>query len=350
MATPLAGAWLFFSIAGCAASLRRGYPRQSLLSQFLGVWLILLGVSCFLLRPVSGGAATMWILAVAPMMALTMHPRDIEKSLYGFGIVLIIFCLGLLIQWGWDVKYTNGWDGAKSWPMMDPNNAAAVIAAGAVFTFALSFQDKKFLFLLGLFLAGLAITLCKAGIMAVAIACLFIVSVQHGRKWLWVLSFGLLSPLFPSLWHKILYSLGSRKDIWAASLPLARENPLSGLGLGSFSHYYALVRTELDTMGSFAHNDVFQFAIEMGWPIALFFCLVVFTTLWTMRYIPSAAAYVLCLFLMSMVEFQFYVPAVSILFGLALACCCAGVTSMQDFPRKSASTASYKRAKASLRR
>lgn len=327
MATPFAGAWLFFSVAGCCASLRHGYPEQTLLRQLAAVWLILLGSSCFLLRPVTGGASFMWILAAAPMMAVTLHPKEISKCLYGYGSILTLFALGLVAQQLFDVHYTSGWEGGKSWPVLDPNNAAAMLDAGVIFSFALAHKEKKFFPLLLLFAAAVAITQCKSGMAAALIACVFVIASYRGRAWLWLFLGALLLPLSSTICHKLLFSLASRHDLWLSSLPLLAIKPLTGLGLGTYGQYYSLIRTETDTFGAYAHNDVLQFAIEMGWPITAFFCIMVFTAVWTMRTLPAAAAYILCLFLMSMVEFQFYLPATSMLFGLSLACCCAGVTS-----------------------
>ena len=90
--------------------------------------------------------------------------------------------------------------------------------------------------------------------------------------------------------------------------------------MGTFGTYYQQVRIETDTGGWYAHNDILQLAIEMGFPAVLVFCelfsIVAVTT--TRRNIVSACV-LLALFLQAMVEFQFYVPAVSIIAGLALA-------------------------------
>ena len=70
----------------------------------------------------------------------------------------------------------------------------------------------------------------------------------------------------------------------------------------------------------FAHNVVMQIAIEMGWWAAL-----VFVAMWVSVLLKTchtnivAAGVLVAIMLQSMLEFQFYVPVVSLLAGLALA-------------------------------
>lgn len=332
MATPFAGAWLFFTLAGCCASLRRGFPLHNTAGELVGVWLVILGVSCFLLRPVPGAAATMWILAAAPMIALTSHPEDLKYYLRTFGAALVIFATGLVAQEILHMQYSFGGSGdnGRAWPMLDSNNAAAVIAAGILPAFYLTLKNFRWGPLLLLFCAALILTASKAGVMGASIGGIFILRYVYGRKWL------LLFLLAPCVWipadlyYRVISSFLTRLPVWEASMRLF-VNPLSGLGLGSFIHYYMLVRTEQDTQGTFAHNDVLQIAVEMGIPAAAFFSVTVLAAISRMAIAVPAAAYALCLFLMSMLEFQFYVPAINILFGVALAYCC-GVTSKSVIP------------------
>jgi O-antigen ligase len=115
-------------------------------------------------------------------------------------------------------------------------------------------------------------------------------------------------------------SLLVRSQIIHASLPLFSIRPLSGLGLGAFSYYYSQIRTESVTAGVYLHNDTLQLMIEMGIP-----CIIVFLTLWISAFIVTtksniiSLAVLLAVFLHSMMEFQFYLPAISMLTGVALA-------------------------------
>src|SRR5262249_17368339 len=83
--------------------------------------------------------------------------------------------------------------------------------------------------------------------------------------------------------------------------------------------YYGQVRTETQTAGVFAHNDPLQFMIEMGWPAGFeFLLLVLIAAASTNRRNLVSGCVLLALFIQSMVEFQFYVPALSLFGGAAL--------------------------------
>lgn len=96
--------------------------------------------------------------------------------------------------------------------------------------------------------------------------------------------------------------------------------PLFGLGLGTFYHYYQVARTEFYTAGWHSHNDMLQIAIEMGFPALAVFMTVFGTALVrTNRANLLPGCILLGILLQSMTEFQFYIPAVSVLAGMALA-------------------------------
>jgi hypothetical protein len=70
---------------------------------------------------------------------------------------------------------------------------------------------------------------------------------------------------------------------------------------------------------TYAHNDLLQFAVEMGVPAALAFCGMAWAAARaTCRQNIVSGAVLAALFLQALTEFQFYVPAVSLLAGLAL--------------------------------
>jgi O-antigen ligase len=177
--------------------------------------------------------------------------------------------------------------------------------------------------LLFVFVAALVVTLSKAGILTALLACGILLLHRYGKK---LLLGGLLglAGLFPTEWawdmvQQVLWSVHDRLPIWATSLKML-VHPFTGLGLGSFGFYYQQVRTENYTAGWFAHNDPLQFAVEMGIPAALVFVGLIATVALTTRTRNIApACAMLAVFLMSLVEFQFYLPVISLLMGLALA-------------------------------
>src|SRR4051794_31723507 len=78
--SPLAGAWLFFHLAGCAALLYTGtYPKNQNLAWYaVLVWLLAVGMSTFLFTPIQNGAAIMWILAAMPTLALCLRKEHLK--------------------------------------------------------------------------------------------------------------------------------------------------------------------------------------------------------------------------------------------------------------------------------
>jgi O-antigen ligase len=134
----------------------------------------------------------------------------------------------------------------------------------------------------------------------------------------------LLGTPFLALLPRLAGSMGStinaRMDMWTASLPLLWKAPLTGLGFGTFSYYYDQVRTEHLTGGWYAHNDYLQIAIENGFPALLVLCFLLITVAATTRRKNLVSfCVILMLTLQAMVEFQFYLPCISIIAGLALA-------------------------------
>ncbi len=116
------------------------------------------------------------------------------------------------------------------------------------------------------------------------------------------------------------HSLLERAVIWKNCLALLLMRPYDGLGLGTFGYYYQQIRTETETAGWYAHNDLIQLFIELGWPLACFFVgLIGIVCARATRANLISAAVMLDIFIMSMMSFQFYTPVISILTGLTLA-------------------------------
>jgi hypothetical protein len=67
----------------------------------------------------------MWVLSAAPILGLCLQKKHLKSYLIGFGTVLTLYAIGLIAQMLLGVKYTT-YDAGYAWPLLDPNNAAAV--------------------------------------------------------------------------------------------------------------------------------------------------------------------------------------------------------------------------------
>jgi O-antigen ligase len=195
--------------------------------------------------------------------------------------------------------------------------ATPVLTAGAV-------TDEKTRGTLQYLLA----TASKAGASAAAVCCLILAGQRYAEKFhtsglafIGLVALAFFTPIYgPDMSSWLHHALRDRFPIWADSIRLLALHPFTGTGLGTFAVYYATVRTEYVSGGWFAHNDLLQLAIETGIPAAAAFCILWLTVLLTTcRRNFAAAVTMLAVLLQSMVEFQFYLPSVSLLMGVALA-------------------------------
>ena len=338
MTTPLAGAWLLFHFAGCCCSYDSSQTKSSLWWATLA-WLIALCLSTFIMAPIANGAATFWMLAAMPMMALCLRKENIPACADAFMAVLVLYACGLILQIVLGVHYTVYEYAlpcrsfrAAAWPMIDPNNAACAVNCGLIPSFYMALRKPKWFVSFVLFAVALFATGSKAGAIAAAVACLILIYEQFGFLPVLFLCLPALAaapyilhpmcdaPSAPNAAHLIAKASLDRLQIWKTSLPLLTFHPWTGLGLGSFHYYYEQVRRAADIDVYFAHNDVLQFSIEIGIPCTIVFIILgarIFDT--TTRKNIVSACMLLAVFLEAMVEFQFYVPAISLLAGLALA-------------------------------
>jgi hypothetical protein len=126
--------------------------------------------------------------------------------------------------------------------------------------------------------------------------------------------------LKPEAFDIAICSFWNRFPIWDTSMKLFHMMPWTGSGIGTFGYYYQRMRYEHYTAGWFAHNDLLQFAIELGWPCALVFVALILSVVATTQKVNIVpAAILLSTFMQSCVEFQYYVPAISVLTGATLA-------------------------------
>ena len=328
MGSPLAGAWLFF-IACSLGIVYEPVRQKDILWKVSLAWMITLGIATFILAPVSNGAATMFILLGMPVMSLCISSAQLRLFLQTSLIVLTLYALVLIAEMVFHVRYTDyGIDVpsrmaiASSWPLLDPNNAACLMNFGLIPCFYLGLRDKRWFTWFAVFAFALYGTNSRTGAICAAIAC-YILLVERYSQALAVIPFAVIGALLYVNEHGVPDmpdSLLVRYNIIHASLPLLTLKPFTGLGLGTFGYYYAQLRTETSTAGVFLHNDFLQLAIEMGLPCILVFLALFLTVLVTTTH-RNVVALAVCIAVLihSMMEFQFYLPSISLLMGLALA-------------------------------
>jgi O-antigen ligase len=331
MSSPIAGAWLPF--LGCACAMMYRPAEKVLLGRICALWLAMLGFQCYLLQPVANGAATFWVLASTPLLALSIQQQHLRKIMIASLCVLTVFAVGLILQLVLRVQYTNynyhlDWRsaGAMAWPLVDPNNAACVLNCALIPCVWKALRSPRWWAFVGIFIFALFATASKAGAGVFLLACIVLIYERYHRRFpvgvlsIWAFIIGVAAATrFPA---PVLESFHARLPIWKASWPLLWQHPWRGSGMGMFGYYYASVRTEFDTGGAFAHNDLLQFGIELGIPATLIFILLIGTPFFRVRQntLPAVLA-LLGVFLQAMVEFQFFVPPVAVLTGVILAYC-----------------------------
>lgn len=328
MGSPLAGAWLFFHIAGCAILLYDGkYPADKGPMWYACLcWLITLGAYTFLINPITGCAAVMFVLASAPSMALCLRREHLKSYIVGFGTVIGIYAVGLIVQALLHVKYSVYTTDGRAWPLMDPNNGACVLNIALIPALYLAlFKNSRWWAAAAVVVVAMCLTLSKAGICAACAVLGLMLIYRHGAAFL---IFGMaagcaaLTAIFywePGLIVMMVDSFRDRYPIWASSWPLLWVQPIRGLGLGMFGFYYHQVATEHYTGGWYAHNDLLQIAIEMGIPgviVFVGFLLTVAATTCKTNFVSGLV--ILAVTLQALVEFQFYVPAITYPLGLVL--------------------------------
>lgn len=330
MGSPLASAWLFFHLAGCAVLLYNGkYPRCGPIAWWATLaWLIMLGASAFFFASVPGAASVMFVLATMPSLALCLREEHIKPYCQCFGGVIGVYALGLILQMLLHVTYDNYNLGEMyAWPLLDPNNAAGVVNLAFIpCMYFMLFKDIRWAAACALFAIAIYATRSKAGAVEAGLSLVTFTGLRFGAETVLLWLIGTISTATltffyrPELIVRAAQSFESRFPIWKASWRLLWVRPWFGIGLGEFGIYYNQVRTEDYTGGWFAHNDLLQIAIEMGIPGAMIFCwLIVSISMAACKGNIVSSVTMLAIFLGSMVEFQFYVPAISLPMGLALA-------------------------------
>jgi O-antigen ligase len=137
---------------------------------------------------------------------------------------------------------------------------------------------------------------------------------------------------FKTVDHEFTGNAESRVSIWRDALPLIRQHPLLGTGLGTFPLAFTAVQTGF--LGQFvnhAHNDYIELAIDLGIPTALvLFASVSIVLAGAIKTYVRAeresdglvalgcSGSILALLLHSFTDFNLYIPANAMLFSMIL--------------------------------
>lgn len=325
-----AGAWLMFHLMGTTILLYKNkYAAYKTGLWLVSLsWLIAIVFSAFVLAPVFNGAYWMWVLSAMPMLMLALQEKDLQGYIRGFAGVLIFFALLLAIQKIFDFHLgIINYPGRMAWPLLDPNNAAAMLnLAFTPFLWLTLFKDRRWGFITVLFAYALYATGSMTGIAAAGMSALILYIYKDGWGILFfviALTIVFMASVFiyrPELIADGYSAFATRFPIWWAAWQILLIHPLRGIGLGAFGHYYLEQGGTGYVPPSFVHNDLLQFAVEMGLPVAIIFAiLMAVVAVQTNKNNLVTACTALTIFIQSMMEFQFYLPSVTLGMGLVLA-------------------------------
>jgi O-antigen ligase len=127
-------------------------------------------------------------------------------------------------------------------------------------------------------------------------------------------------------------SLQSRVTIWQGAVKMVRDNPLIGVGIGTFDYGFSQYRTQgFDARAVNAHNEYLNVAAEMGIPACLImlgiFIIIIAAGLkkehFSARRLGCAIG-MLSLSLHGLVDFNFHIPANMLLFSVYASLIMAG--------------------------
>jgi len=124
------------------------------------------------------------------------------------------------------------------------------------------------------------------------------------------------------------FSLDERVRIWRESLPLIRDFPVFGCGLGGFAKAFVRYRDPKLSFADFAHNDYLQGLIELGpvvWFVAMLSVGFVVVRIWRYASKPhseekqfvaiAAVGGLIALLVHGFADYNFYIPANALMFA-----------------------------------
>lgn len=326
LSSPLAGSWLFFHVCGCVSlAYNKKYPPNSLPRYAILAWLLTLGLSAFIIHPVLKAAPTMWVLMAMPMLALCLRKENLKHYIWAFGSVIFLYACGIVAQMITHTQFDPAGGNRYGWPLLDANNAACVVNIALIPMIFIARKSLCWWPVAALLALALYATGSKTGIAAAAIGEAILFASEYGAQViLYSIAAGavILTSVFfyrPDLIVMSMDAIQIRFPIWWCAWLALKDNIFIGMGLGTFGMFRIQSGSELYIPPTYAHNDLLQFSVEMGVPAAIIFCLLIVavaTSTHRGNRIPGVVAMVV--FIQSMMEFQFYVPAVSLAMGLVL--------------------------------
>ena len=315
-ANPFAHSWLAFFYAGIAVLLFSGQHRFSaepLAKSLLGL-LLWMALSAFVLRVTGLSAWFFCVLSAPALYAIAMMRADAAEVLHAhviaIGIPLSLVALVTVID-AWEGRFTG-------WPLLNPNNLAAMMAVGFIGACALARDEDRMLHVAP-FVALFAAALVACNSRAAAAAAAFALVAMSRSVLVFVGSAAAVVAIAAGKWglEGLFATVQARLDLWRVSVEMVFDAPLFGWGMGTWQRLYpAYIDHAQATAGYFAHNDPLQMAVEMGIPAAVLFyacCLFAF------RRVNGGFFCLLALITHTHVSFDLYVPAAAVLAGLCLA-------------------------------
>lgn len=296
-----------------------------------------------------------------PVTFLLFGTAGHQKVLWGLRVILLALGIAAMVQFFAMPDMLKF--GGTHWPFADNNTLGALLAVGALMFLGNSLRGGKWQFAniacaLVLF-AGIMTTEGRAVMVAfTAVLAGFMLLLKPAQKkpiGIFLMGVAVLLVAIKqsdlSVWHwfgegqETLTSFatqdadrpnaltGSRFMMWKSAALIFADHPFLGTGIGTFFLYYPEFRNPWDdSAGYMAHNDLIQFATEMGFLAPLLALgivgFVVFTTLAKLKtlqdqdsrlnlLIPFSAFVLLAGH--SLVNFNFYILPSLMIIGLMLA-------------------------------
>lgn len=299
-----------------------------------------------------------WFFSALPLSFLVFSLNENAAAARRAGAGALILLVALALANFYFYFFAPEWLHVEQagWPFADPNALAGFTLFGFFGALGLSFaatgKAQRMICALaaGLFLACIAATGSRAALAALAVsaAIFFFGARTKGR----IVEFGVFAlaavilcaavtlfaktHAFPSPMDSAARQNGVslfevRGALWSSAWDIIKTHLWTGTGVGTFYLYYPEVRgADFGTAGLHAHNDVLEFASDMGVfaPVLLyvFIILAVIRTIRACKAAPELKVGILAPFcaLGAMVahahlEFNFYVLPTLMISGLALA-------------------------------
>lgn len=231
-----------------------------------------------------------FFFSLFPISFLIFSVTDNRKILIAVRCILLALGIASLIQFFFIPDMLKF--GGTHWPFADNNSLGALLAVGTLLFFGASLKGSKTSLLASLILfAALMTTEGRAIMLAFAGSFILFLVLQRPPQKKTIGTFitgcifllAVMKPSDLSIWHwfgdgqKTIESFasapadkpnrltGSRVMMWESATQIIKSHPVTGTGIGSFFLYYPEFRSPWDdSAGYMAHNDLVQFATEMG--------------------------------------------------------------------------------------